>query len=62
MASRGKPKGSITSLLKGMLRDSPGLKYATAKKAVGARSKVFDERHFSWYKSAYKRGALKGVR
>ncbi len=61
-ADSRKARGSITLLMKTMLRESPGLKYSTAKKAVGGMSKAFDERHFAWYKCAYKRGALKGVR
>lgn len=56
--------GSITALMKERLKAEPGMKFDKAEGLVKAnfpRSR-FNERHLSWYKSALKRGALKGVR
>lgn len=59
---KAKKMSSITLLMKGMLKKNFDVKYEDAKKAVGKMSAAFDRRHFSWYKSAFKRGALKGTR
>ncbi len=60
-----RPKySSITAMMKQELRFNPGMKYEAAEKMVKGQFKRsrFDRRHFSWYKAAAKRGALKGVR
>ena len=60
-----RPKyASITAMMKQELRVNPPLKYEAAEKMVKAQFKrsKFDRRHFAWYKSAAKRGVLKGVR
>lgn len=55
---------SITSLMKALLKKSPVVDYKAVLKEVKSffPESKFNERHFSWYKSAYKRGVLKGVR
>ena len=60
-----KPKyASITRLMKELFKRHPEAKFEAAEKEVKALFKVskFDRRHFSWYRCAFKRGALKGVR
>lgn len=57
---------SITAFFKQRLAE-PGYTLEKAKADVKklfpkARFNDNPERHFSWYKSAFKRGALKGVR
>lgn len=55
---------SITVMMKEVLRKEPEMSF---KKAISLVKRFFprsrfNERHLSWYKSALKRGALKGVR
>lgn len=61
---RKRKYGSITAMMKEELRMSPEMGYEKAEKMVKAQFKnsKFDKRHLAWYKSAAKRGALKGVR
>ncbi len=56
--------GSITGLMKETLKQRPEIKFEQALSIVKRSfpSSRFNERHLSWYKSAYKRGVLKGVR
>lgn len=55
---------SITILVKEKLAKDPEIKYAAIKAQVVKffPESKFNERHFSWYKSAFKRGVLKGSR
>ena len=65
MANSRKPKyGSITKLMKELFKRHPEAKFEAAEKEVRVLFKAskFDRRHFSWYRCAFKRGALKGVR
>ena len=58
-----RPK-SITKLMKEQLRKNPQLTIEVTMKLIKKyfpKSK-FKQSHLSWYKSAMKRGALKGVR
>lgn len=55
---------SITVMIKQKLAENPEVKYSAVKTIVTKffPESKFNERHFSWYKSAFKRGILKGVR
>jgi len=56
--------GSITALMKALLKTEAKNSYEKTLKEVKSffPESKFNERHFSWYKSAFKRGALKGIR
>lgn len=58
-----KPR-SITLLIKEELTKDPEINYSGIKSKVHKffPESKFNERHFSWYKSAFKRGILKGVK
>jgi len=61
--SNGKTR-TITALMKHTLSMDPFMKFKRAAILVKRSfpGSKFNERHLSWYKSALKRGVLKGVR
>lgn len=64
MKSKQGKYNSITSLMKALIKAKPEIGVEEATKEVkkffpGSR---FNKLHLSWYKSAFKRGVLKGAR
>ena len=60
-----KPKYStITGLMKALLGRHPEAKFEATEREVKRlfRKSKFDRRHFSWYRCAFNKGKLKGVR
>ena len=55
---------SITKLMKETLKAKPDMQYEDGEKLIKKffPESLFNRKHFSWYKAALKRGALKGVR
>ena len=55
---------SITRLVKESLREDESIKYDAIMRLVKRffPESRFNERHWSWYKTSYRKGALKGVK